>query len=117
MVHCDSDGAVHFFCKACARTTAENEIGNSKYKLTCMSTDSCEATFSYMERAKFLDPKTIMALDRNEQEAMLRNAGIDGLARLVDRISFPWPDLIRYPQHVCHSNTNKPILWLEHPYT
>ena len=79
MVHCDAD-VLHWFCKTCARQMAETEIGKSKYELRCMSMDNCEGGFSRDQRAVFLDDKTIVALERNEQEAMLRMAGIENLA-------------------------------------
>ncbi|TVY80943.1 E3 ubiquitin-protein ligase [Lachnellula suecica] len=79
MIHCDTD-ELHFFCKGCATKMAETEIGNSKYILRCMSMDGCEGGFSADERSKFLDKKTVIALDRNEQEAVLRIAGIENLA-------------------------------------
>ncbi|RDW80872.1 hypothetical protein BP5796_05570 [Coleophoma crateriformis] len=59
MVYCDKDEG-HMFCRGCARQMAETEIGNSK-KL-------------------FLDEKSTIALERNEQEAALRMAGIENLA-------------------------------------
>jgi TRIAD3 protein (E3 ubiquitin-protein ligase RNF216) len=49
MVHCDGD-TLHWFCRACARQTAETEIGNSKYELHCMSMDGCDAGFSAEQR-------------------------------------------------------------------
>jgi E3 ubiquitin-protein ligase RNF216 len=79
MVHCDAD-VIHWFCRGCARQTAETEIGNSKYELHCMSMDGCEGGFSNDQRAEFLETKTMIALERNEQEAMLRMAGIENLA-------------------------------------
>lgn len=79
MVHCNSEQALHWFCRSCARQAAENEIGNSKYVLNCISMDSCEATFSHEQKMQFLDEKSWIALDRNEQEAVLRMAGIENL--------------------------------------
>ncbi|EPE34927.1 RING/U-box [Glarea lozoyensis ATCC 20868] len=78
MVHCNAE-ALHWFCKACALKTAETQIGMSKYELCCMSTDNCEGGFSKSEKEKYLDEKTIVALDRIEQEAVLRMAGIENL--------------------------------------
>ncbi|TVY30199.1 E3 ubiquitin-protein ligase [Lachnellula hyalina] len=78
MVHCDAD-TMHWFCKACAKQTADTEIGNSKYILRCMSMDGCEGGFSLDQRSLFLDEKTQIALERNEQEAVLRMAGIENL--------------------------------------
>ncbi|KAF7903202.1 uncharacterized protein EAF01_006251 [Botrytis porri] len=80
MVHCNSEEVLHWFCRGCARQSAETEIGNSKYLLMCMSTDGCEAGFSLEQRNQFLDELTIVALERNEAEAVLRMAGIENLA-------------------------------------
>ncbi|KAF5872764.1 putative ring finger protein [Botrytis fragariae] len=80
MVHCNNEEVLHWFCRGCARQSAETEIGNSKYLLMCMSTDGCEAGFSLEQRNQFLDELTIVALERNEAEAVLRMAGIENLA-------------------------------------
>ncbi|TGO71752.1 hypothetical protein BELL_0535g00010 [Botrytis elliptica] len=80
MVHCNNEQVLHWFCRGCARQSAETEIGNSKYLLMCMSTDGCEAGFSLEQRNQFLDELTIVALERNEAEAVLRMAGIENLA-------------------------------------
>lgn len=45
-----------------------------------MSLDNCEAGFSAKERAKFLDERLTMALDRIEQQTMLRSAELDDVA-------------------------------------
>jgi TRIAD3 protein (E3 ubiquitin-protein ligase RNF216) len=79
MVHCENEQALHWFCRPCARQVAENEIGNSKYQIKCMSTDGCDFGFSRHTKNQFLDEKTLIALDRNEQEEMLRLAGIENL--------------------------------------
>lgn len=50
MVHCDGSEEMHWFCRGCARMTAEVEIGKSKYELRCMSTDKCEAGFAMDQR-------------------------------------------------------------------
>jgi TRIAD3 protein (E3 ubiquitin-protein ligase RNF216) len=60
---------------------AETQIGLSKYELTCMSMDGCQAGFSLEQRSIFLDAKTSVALERIEQEAVLRMAGIENLAK------------------------------------
>lgn len=44
-----------------------------------MSTESCTAGFSFTERGKFLDSKLTSALDRIEQEAVLRLAQLENL--------------------------------------
>ena len=49
MVHCGGE-VLHWFCRNCARMTAEVEIGKSKYELLCMSTDKCTAGFSIDQR-------------------------------------------------------------------
>ncbi|KAK1658986.1 hypothetical protein BDP55DRAFT_733650 [Colletotrichum godetiae] len=77
MVCCEK--GTHFFCVDCARRNAETVVGLSKYEITCMSTDGCDAGFSYKERAKFINEQLTQALDRIESEANLRMAGIDGL--------------------------------------
>jgi TRIAD3 protein (E3 ubiquitin-protein ligase RNF216) len=80
MVHCDNEDLLHWFCRSCAKQTAETEIGNSKYELKCMSMDGCKFGFSNEQKSQFLDEKALIALDRNEQEANLRMAGIENLA-------------------------------------
>jgi TRIAD3 protein (E3 ubiquitin-protein ligase RNF216) len=80
MVHCQNEQTIHWFCRPCTRQTAENEIGNSKYQIKCMSMEGCESGFSRATKMQFLDEKTLIALDRNEQEEMLRLAGIENLA-------------------------------------
>jgi TRIAD3 protein (E3 ubiquitin-protein ligase RNF216) len=49
MVHCDGE-ILHWFCRNCARMTAEVEIGKSKYEIQCMSTDKCTAGFAMDQR-------------------------------------------------------------------
>ncbi|KUJ06844.1 ring finger protein [Mollisia scopiformis] len=79
LVHCNGETS-HEFCKDCARRNAETEVGKSKYELHCMSMDSCTGGFDLDQRAHFLDENTRIALDRNEQESVLRLAGIENLA-------------------------------------
>ncbi|KAF4981330.1 hypothetical protein FZEAL_2863 [Fusarium zealandicum] len=79
LIHCDGD-SMHLFCVDCARRNAETQIGLSKYELECMSTEGCQAGFCLSERQKFLDEKLTSALDRIEQEAVLRMAGLKDLA-------------------------------------
>ncbi|KAK4098303.1 hypothetical protein N658DRAFT_432311, partial [Parathielavia hyrcaniae] len=79
MVHCDGS-VCHWFCRECARLNAEHAIGLSKYQLTCMSVDGCDATFSRDQRELFLNDKLTTALDLIEQEAVLRLSGIKNLA-------------------------------------
>lgn len=78
MVHCDGD-TLHWFCRNCARSNAETQVGLSKFELHCMSMDGCAAGFSRDQKDIFLDEKTTIALERIEQEAALRSAGIENL--------------------------------------
>ncbi|KAI0155027.1 hypothetical protein GGR57DRAFT_491923 [Xylariaceae sp. FL1272] len=78
MVSCQGEN-MHWFCRACLKTQAETQIGMGKYELTCMSMDGCLAEFSRDQKNRFLDRKLETALDRIEQEAMLRMAGIENL--------------------------------------
>ncbi|TGJ85412.1 hypothetical protein E0Z10_g3378 [Xylaria hypoxylon] len=78
MVQCEGE-PMHWFCRNCLRYQAETQIGMAKYELTCMSLDGCSAGFSRAQRALFLDKKLTVALDRIEQEAVLRMAGIENL--------------------------------------
>lgn len=80
MVHCNSEKDIHWFCRNCARLTAETEIGNGKFELICMSMDGCSAGFDLEQRKQYLDEKSVVALERNELEASLRLAGIENLA-------------------------------------
>lgn len=80
MVHCEGD-ILHWFCRDCAKQMAETQIGLSKYNLACMSMDGCEAGFSLDQRNQFLDPKSVVALERIEQDAVLRMACIENLAK------------------------------------
>lgn len=58
---------------------AENQIGLSKYELTCMSMAGCKKGFSLEQRKRFLSQTTATALDRIEQDYNLRAAGITDL--------------------------------------
>lgn len=78
MVHCEGDVA-HFFCRECMKQHANTQIGYSKYELICMSTSECTGGYSRAQRQTFLDEKMQVALDRIEQEAILRMAGIENL--------------------------------------
>lgn len=76
ITHCDGD-TIHYFCLECAKRNADNEIGNMRYKLICMSGDVCTASFSRNERRRFLDEKALSALDRIEQQAAIKEAGVE----------------------------------------
>ncbi|KAH6608375.1 hypothetical protein Trco_001721 [Trichoderma cornu-damae] len=79
MVACTGD-PMHLFCVECFRKLAETQIGQSRYLLQCMSINGCSAVFSSVDSARFLDDGLVTALDRIEQEAVLRSANIDNLA-------------------------------------
>lgn len=76
ITHCDGD-VMHYFCLECAKRNANNEIGNLRYKLICMSGDVCAASFSRNERHRFLDENTLKALDRIQLQAEVKEAGVD----------------------------------------
>lgn len=78
MVHCNGD-ELHWFCRGCAKRMAETEVGLSKYHLACMSMDGCTGDFSQDQREIFLTKNLAVALERIEQEAILRMAGIENL--------------------------------------
>ena len=79
MTYCNGDEP-HFFCLDCARRNANNDIGNSQYKLKCMDFSDCDATFSREQRLRFLDGKTIEKLERLQQQDELRLAELDNLS-------------------------------------
>ncbi|GKT45375.1 E3 ubiquitin-protein ligase RNF216 [Colletotrichum spaethianum] len=72
MVSCEGPEIFH---------NAENAVGQSKYELVCMSMDQCKASFSHSQRRIFLTDQLVAALDRIENEAVLRMAGIENLER------------------------------------
>ncbi|KAJ4389940.1 hypothetical protein N0V93_007413 [Gnomoniopsis smithogilvyi] len=78
MVHCDGE-EVHFFCRDCARTMAETQIGMAKYDLNCMSTDGCTGGFARSQREIFLDAKSRTVLEQIEMDASIRASGIDNI--------------------------------------
>ncbi|OBT50038.1 hypothetical protein VE04_09743, partial [Pseudogymnoascus sp. 24MN13] len=80
MINCNNESISHYFCKRCARLHAETQIGSGKYELQCMSTDGCQADYSYAQRQLFLDANLTTALDRIAAETNLRLAGIENLA-------------------------------------
>ncbi|PKK50754.1 hypothetical protein CI102_5891, partial [Trichoderma harzianum] len=81
MVSCSGEPH-HLFCKQCPRKQAEETIGQSRYQITCLSLGGgCSAPFSLTERAKFLDKGLVTALERIEQDAVLRAANIEGLVQ------------------------------------
>ncbi|KAK3949096.1 hypothetical protein QBC32DRAFT_220507 [Pseudoneurospora amorphoporcata] len=78
MAHCNGDSP-HWFCYDCARRQAENQIGQQRYHLGCMSMDGCEASFSRDQKDLFLNDRLKRTLEQIEQNDNIRRAGIDGL--------------------------------------
>ncbi|RPB05956.1 hypothetical protein L873DRAFT_1824716 [Choiromyces venosus 120613-1] len=78
MTHCND---LHFFCLDCARRNAEAEVGNGRYKLSCMDGSGCKALFPRDQMLRFLNDKTLSALSKIEQQDALRIAEIDGLVK------------------------------------
>lgn len=85
ITHCDGDEP-HFFCLECAESNAKNEIGNTRYKLTCMDGSGCKASFSREQKQRFLDAKSLETLERIQQQAELR------LAKLPNYSECPFCD-------------------------
>lgn len=52
----------------------------NKYEIKCFATDECTAPFALAQRSRFLDEKLQQALDRLEQDTVLRLANLDDLA-------------------------------------
>ncbi|KAM0408178.1 hypothetical protein ACHAPZ_001662 [Fusarium culmorum] len=80
LVHCNAENS-HSFCIKCLRRNAEDQLGLSKYELTCLSTEGCNAGFSYKERQRFLPESLASALDRIEQDENVRLAELPDLAQ------------------------------------
>ncbi|KAL8985473.1 MAG: hypothetical protein Q9177_004425 [Variospora cf. flavescens] len=72
---CSAD-VPHPFCFDCAVAYAENQIGLSRFLLTCMDSSGCKEMFSRDERQRFLDTKTIDKLERLQQQTELREADL-----------------------------------------
>lgn len=77
ITHCNGD-TLHYFCLDCAKKNANNEMGNLRYKLICMSGDGCVASFSAVERQRFLDDNSLKALERIQLQAEIKQAGLEG---------------------------------------
>lgn len=75
---CDADDP-HSFCFSCAMQNAAVQIGMSRHTLRCMDGSGCNASFSRMERKRFLDGKTMEKLDRLQQQTDLREANLANL--------------------------------------
>ncbi|KAM0275723.1 hypothetical protein ACHAQH_007484 [Verticillium albo-atrum] len=74
MVYCDGP-TQHLFCVDCARTNAENTVGQGKYEILCMSTEGCSSGFSHAQQKLFIDDSLRAGLDRVEYQVMLIMAG------------------------------------------
>ena len=70
----------HFFCLQCAKMYAENELGEMRFKLTCMDQSGCKASFQHREVRRFMDVKSIKRLEMLQQQDDLQRAGIEDLA-------------------------------------
>lgn len=80
MFHCSNEDDLHWFCSTCCRRTVETEVGEMRYKVTCMSMDPiCTAGFSREQKKLFLSEHTFQLLERLEQQASIREAEIEGL--------------------------------------
>lgn len=79
ITHCDGDEP-HFFCLECAESNAKNDIGNTRYKLSCMHSGGCSASFGREQRKRFLDAKSLETLERTQQKAELRLAQLQNFA-------------------------------------
>lgn len=79
---------------------AETQIGLSKHHLECMSIDGCKGGFSMTQREMFLDTHSKTALDRIEQEAVLREAGLENLETCpfcpFAMVSLPFPKVLPF---------------------
>ena len=70
MTHCSE--TLHFFCLECAKLNAENQIGQHKYSLECMSMEGCTGTFDKKQIERFLPQKSLQLLYEIEQGESLR---------------------------------------------
>ncbi|KAF7589761.1 hypothetical protein BBP40_003869 [Aspergillus hancockii] len=77
-VPCDG-ASVHFFCFTCIQKTAETQIGMMKYKLQCLDTSECKATFSRWHLEEALDSSLMRKLDNLQQQDEIEQAGLEGL--------------------------------------
>jgi TRIAD3 protein (E3 ubiquitin-protein ligase RNF216) len=111
MVHCDNESSSHWFCRQCAKSTAEVEIGNAKYIVGCMHMGGCSGSFSMDQKTQFLEQSAIVALERNEQRAMLRMAFPDGLLESCAFCSYSaeYPPMSENKEFRCESDDCKRI--------
>lgn len=80
IIHCDNDTTPHFTCFSCFREYAKDRIGVQEWELKCADSSGCDATFTRSQRAKALDAKTMETLDRLQQQAEIKKAGMKGLS-------------------------------------
>ncbi|KAK3393395.1 hypothetical protein B0H63DRAFT_443641 [Podospora didyma] len=81
-----------WFSRKRTKLNVETQVGMQKYELKCISIDGCNGSFPHNQTNEFLDKTLIIALDRIEQEVMLRMASIENLETYP---SCPRPD--EYP--------------------
>lgn len=79
-VVCCSNDDFHFFCHECIRNLVSNEVGMSRFRVTCMDASGCKALFAKEQLRLVLDKKIIGRLDYMEQQAEIVSANIDGLS-------------------------------------
>ena len=80
IIHCNNEKMSHFSCLDCIQSYAESLIGTQGWELTCCDTAGCDATFSRSQKEKALDAKTMETLDRLQQQAEIKQAGMEGLS-------------------------------------
>jgi TRIAD3 protein (E3 ubiquitin-protein ligase RNF216) len=78
MVSCGGN-AVHLFCRTCAKTYVEGEIGVSKCRPVCFADRDCGGTFSRAQLLEFLPQTSFDRLEHLQQQEDLRTAGLDFL--------------------------------------
>ncbi|OCK85963.1 hypothetical protein K432DRAFT_438909 [Lepidopterella palustris CBS 459.81] len=78
MTYCNGPTA-HFFCWECTRQHVESQMGQSKCRPLCMSTDSCDAEFTNELLKALLDEKIFVRLELMQQQEDIRAAGIQNL--------------------------------------
>ena len=74
--HCNDS---HFFCLDCAQRNVKSQIELSRYEINCIDGSGCKAGFTLEQKHRFLDAKLLGVLDRLQQQAELRTAGLENL--------------------------------------
>ncbi len=113
----------HLFCFDCARMNAETEIGQGRCRPKCMDQSGCKAQFADHQLRLCLGVKTLVRLNRLQQQQDLKEAGIEGLEEcpfcnymavclsiLVDReFRCGEPDCGKISCRLCHHETHIPL--------